>query len=162
MLLISKHSENYKRSFVESLLLFGTFGINKTSGSFLCCLHSIPLTLAEWALGLLLTRPLVNAVSVVCMIAGSPGNSASITLADLAGLALETGFVDAVLADGAVLDGHIPAPKGHCVPLFDFNSLVNLHLNYYKQCLQNVINQGFPRTNFLWVWMAFVPISSQL
>ena len=88
--------------------------------------------MTQWTLGLLLTRPLVNAMSMVCVIAGSPGNSASFTLADFAGLALETGFVDAVLADGAVLDGHIPAPKGHCVPLFDFNSLVDLHLNYYK------------------------------
>ena len=63
------------------------------------------------------------------MIAGSPTYEAGLVFADLVSLTFETGLIDAILADGTVLDCHIPAPESNCVPLFDFDSTVDLHLN---------------------------------
>ena len=66
-------------------------------------------------------------MSVVGVVAGSPGNHACFAIRNLIGLALQTSFVDAVLADGAIFNSHVPAPKRHCVPLLDLNTLVDLH-----------------------------------
>ena len=47
---------------------------------------------------------------VVGVVAGAPGDHACLGVRNLVGLAFEAGLVDAVLADGAVLDGDVPAP----------------------------------------------------
>ena len=101
--------------------------------SLLSSLDSDPRVLAEWALGLLLARPLIDAVGMIGVVAGAPGDGASFILGHFVGLALQARLVDAVLADGAVLDGYIPAPQGHCVPLLYLNPLVHLHSKYYYQ-----------------------------
>lgn len=61
------------------------------------------------------------------MVARAPRNHAAFIVGDLIGLALQTSLVDAVLADGAVLHGHVPAPQGNCVPLLHLNSFIDLH-----------------------------------
>ena len=66
-------------------------------------------------------------MGVVGVVAGPPADEAGLVVADLIGLALEAGLVDAVLADGAVLDGHVPTPEGDGVPLLDLNPAVDLH-----------------------------------
>lgn len=64
------------------------------------------------------------------MVAGSPRYHAAFIIGDLIRLALEAGLIDAVLADGAVLDCHIPAPEGHGIPLFDLNPFIDLHTKF--------------------------------
>lgn len=64
---------------------------------------------------------------VVGVVAGAPADHAGLTIGNLIGLTLKAGLVDAVLADGTVLHGHVPAPKGHCVPLLHFDALIDLH-----------------------------------
>lgn len=64
---------------------------------------------------------------VVCVVAAAPGYQASLSGAALVGLTLDTALVNAVLADGAVLHLHVPAPKGDCVPLLNRDALVNFH-----------------------------------
>ena len=86
--------------------------------------------MAEGAGVLLLGGPAANAMSVVSMIASAPADHASLAIRNLISLALKTGLVDAVFANGAVFHGHIPAPQRHCIPLFDFNALIDLHCNY--------------------------------
>jgi len=47
---------------------------------------------------------------VVGVVAGAPGDHAGLGVRDFVGLAFEAGLVDAVLADGAVFHGDVPAP----------------------------------------------------
>lgn len=98
--------------------------------SLLGSLNRIPGFLAERAGIFLLGSPATDAVGVVGVIACAPADHAALAVRDLIGLAFETGLVDAVFADGAVLDGYVPAPESHCVPLFDFYAFVDLH--HYK------------------------------
>jgi hypothetical protein len=83
--------------------------------------------LAERAGVLLLSGPSADTVSVVGMVAGSPRDHAAFIIGDLICLTLEASLIDAVLADGTVLNCHIPAPEGHCVPLLDLNPFIDLH-----------------------------------
>ena len=101
---------------------------NEGQGSFLGSFDGVPGLLAEGTCVLLLSRPPAYAVSVVCVVAGPPADEAGFTIADLIGLALEAGFVDAVLADGTVLDSHVPTPQCHRVPLLYLDTTVHLHL----------------------------------
>ena len=83
--------------------------------------------MAERTSVLLLGGPSTDAVSVVGVVAGSPADEARLIVADLVGLAFKAGLVDAVLADGTVLDSNIPAPEGDCIPLLDLYAAINLH-----------------------------------
>lgn len=91
--------------------------------------------MTEWACVFLLSGPFANAVSVIGVVASAPRDHARLVIGDLIGLALETGLVDAVLADGAILHCHVPAPQGHCVPLLHLDALVDLHLQLIRDCL---------------------------
>jgi len=84
--------------------------------------------LAKWAGIFLLGCLSADAMSMVSMVASTPADQACLTIGYLVGLALKAGLVDAVFANGTVLDSHVPTPQSYCVPLFDFNSLINLHL----------------------------------
>jgi hypothetical protein len=64
---------------------------------------------------------------VVGVVAGAPGNHACLTIRNLIGLTLQASLVDAVLADSAIFNSHVPTPKGYCVPLLDLDALVDLH-----------------------------------
>jgi hypothetical protein len=111
----------------------------KSEGSLLGCFDGVPGLLTEGAGVFLLGRPATDAVGVIGVIAGAPTDEASLTVRDLIGLALETGLVDGVFANGAVLDGHIPAPQSHRVPLLHLDALINLHLNKeFKQRISNL------------------------
>ncbi len=66
--------------------------------------------MAEWASIFLLGSPATNAMSVVSMVAGTPTDHTSFAVGDLISLTLEAGLINAVFADGAVLDGYVPAP----------------------------------------------------
>ncbi len=92
-------------------------------GSFYC----IPGFLTEGAGVFVLGRPATDAVSVVCVIAGTPTDQTGFAVSHLAGLAFETGLVDTVFAYGTVFDSHVPTPQGHGVPLFDLNTFIDLH-----------------------------------
>jgi hypothetical protein len=100
---------------------------NLKGGSLLGSLDCGPGLLAEGAGVLLLRGPLADAVRVVGVVACAPGDHAGLAVGNLVGLALEAGLVDAVLADGAVLHRHVPAPQRHCVPLLHLDALVDLH-----------------------------------
>lgn len=91
------------------------------------CFDCVPGFLTEGTGVLLLGGPAADAVGVVGVVAGAPTDHAALAVGDLVGLTLETGLVDAVFADGTVLDCYVPAPEGHCVPLFDLYALVDLH-----------------------------------
>jgi hypothetical protein len=67
-------------------------------------------------------------MSVVSMVTGSPTNKAGFVIRYLIGLTLQTGLIDTVLADGAVLYCNVPTPKCYRIPLFNFNTLIDLHL----------------------------------
>ena len=104
---------------------------NHTRWSLFCSLDSDPRILTQRAFGFLLAGPLVDAVSMIGMVAWAPGNSASFILRYFIGLALETGLVDAVLTNGAVFDSNIPAPQCHSIPLLYLNPFVHFHSKYY-------------------------------
>ena len=95
--------------------------------SLLSSLDCIPGFLAQRTSVFLLSSPPTDAVSMVGVIASTPTDHATFIVWDLVSLAFEAGLVDAVFADGAVLDCDVPAPEGDCVPLFDFNAFVYLH-----------------------------------
>lgn len=80
---------------------------------------------------LLLTGPSADAMGVVGVVARTPGNHAGLALGDLVGLAFETTLIDTVFADGTILNGDIPTPKCNCIPLFNFDPLVNFHLSFW-------------------------------
>lgn len=95
--------------------------------SLLGSLDGSPGLLAEGASVLLLRGPLADAVRVVGVVAGAPGDHAGLAVRDLVRLALQARLVDAVLADRAVLHCHVPAPQRHRVPLLHLDALVDLH-----------------------------------
>lgn len=66
-------------------------------------------------------------MSVVGVVASAPRNHACLTIRNLISLALQTSLVDAVFADGAIFNSHVPTPQGDCVPLLDLDALVDLH-----------------------------------
>ena len=64
--------------------------------------------MAERAGIFFLSGPATDAVSVVSVVAGPPRNRTALSVCYLVGLALQTGLVDTVLADGAVLYSDVP------------------------------------------------------
>ena len=70
--------------------------------------YSGPCLLAERAGILFLSGPATDAMSVVSVVAGSPGNRTALSVCNLVCLALQTGLVDTVLADGTVLYSDVP------------------------------------------------------
>ena len=59
------------------------------------------------------------------VVAHSPGGGAVIlAFSHLRGLAVDTGLHDVVLADGAVVDVHIPGPQGYCIPFLYLESFL--------------------------------------
>jgi len=81
----------------------------------------------------LLSGPATDAVRMVSVVASAPADHAALTVRYLVSLTLETGLIDAVLANGTVLNRHIPTPQRNGVPLFHFNTLIDLHATtYYK------------------------------
>jgi hypothetical protein len=75
--------------------------------------------------------PATDAVGVVGVVAGAPADHAGFTVGYFIGLTLETGLIDAVFADGAVLNCYVPAPQCDGVPLFHLYPFVNLHIITY-------------------------------
>ena len=83
--------------------------------------------MAEGTFCFFLACPFVDAVSVVGVVAGAPGDGAAITFDYFIGLALEAGLVDAVFTDGTVFDGYVPTPQSDSIPLFNLYSFIDLH-----------------------------------
>ena len=91
--------------------------------------YSVPCFLAKWTCIFLLSCPSTDTVSVIGVVAGSPTDEARLVITDLVSLAFETCLVNTILADCTVFNSHIPTPKCNCVPLFNFDTTVDLHLN---------------------------------
>ena len=71
------------------------------------------------------------------VVAHSPGRRALVLhVRDLVGLAIDAGLHDVVLADGAVIDVHVPGPQGDSVPLFDLESFLCGRLYHCRCCGQ--------------------------
>lgn len=121
------HSHQPHLIIIYPLIQYSKNANSKDGRSLFRGLDCGPRLLAKRTGILLLGGPLADAVGVVGVVAGAPGNHASLAIRNLVGLALQTGLVDAVLADGAIFNSHVPTPQGNCVPLLDLDALVDLH-----------------------------------
>lgn len=110
----------------------------KSIQSLFSCFDCCPQILTKGTFCFFLACPFIYAMCVVGMIAWSPRNSASIAFYNFISLAFETCFINAILTDGTVLNRNIPTPQGNSIPLFNFDSLVNLHIQIIIIWLINI------------------------
>ena len=71
--------------------------------------------------------PASDAVRMISVIAATPRDETTFARAAFVSLALNTAFVNAILAYRAILHLHIPTPQGDGIPLLDGDAFVNFH-----------------------------------